>query len=219
MKVKHKSSAKYYSPLEEKINIISHGIGLILSIIALLILIIHAVINGSSLHIISFTIFGCSLILLYTASTVYHSTQQEVSRRRLRVFDHAAIYILIAGTYTPFALITIGGTTGWVIFGLSWGIATIGITLKLFFTGRFKVLSTLIYISMGWMIIFFLEPLMNSLSANGLIMIAVGGVSYTIGALLYSIKKIKFNHAIFHIFVLIGSFAHFLAVYFYILPH
>lgn len=210
---------KFYPPLEEKINIISHGIGIILSIIGLLFLIFHATLNGDALHITSFSIFGFSLILLFTASTIYHSSTKSEIRRRLRVFDHASIYVLIAGTYTPFALITLNGPTGWLIFGITWGIAIIGITLKLFFTGRFKIASTLMYIAMGWMIIFFIDPLVNSLSTNGLIWLAAGGLFYTVGAVIYAIKKIIFNHAIFHIFVLAGSFSHFVSVYLYILPY
>jgi hemolysin III len=213
------NNERIYSPLEERINIVSHGIGFIFSILALISLVLHSAMNGDLIDIISFSIFGLSLILLYTASTVYHSSKEKKVRRRLRVFDHASIYVLIAGTYTPFALITFGGTIGWFIFGLTWGIALIGIILKLFYTGRFKILSTLMYIAMGWLIIFFIQPLTNNLSSTGLIWLLIGGLSYTIGAVIYAIKKIKFNHATFHIFVLAGSFSHFLAVYLYVLPH
>jgi hemolysin III len=173
---------------------------------------------GDIWHIISFSIFGISLITLYSASTFYHRTQNPEQRKRLRVFDHAAIFVLIAGTYTPFTLITLVGTTGWIIFGIAWGIALIGIVLKLFFTGRFKIVSTLMYVFMGWIIVFAVKPLINNLSSDGLFWLAAGGVAYTVGAVLYSIKKIKFNHAIFHILVLIGSACHFISVYFYLLP-
>ena len=139
-------------------------------------------------------------------------------RKRLKIFDHAAIYVLIAGTYTPFTLITLNGTIGWVIFGVSWGMALIGIILKFFFTGKYKSISTLMYILMGWMIVFAIKPLIDSLALEGLNWLIAGGVSYTIGAVLYSIEKIKFNHAIFHIIVLIGSFCHFISVFFYVLP-
>jgi hemolysin III len=133
--------------------------------------------------------------------------------------DHAAIYVLIAGTYTPFALVTLHGTTaGWVIFVLVWSIAIAGITLKLFFTGRFDKLSTVMYVAMGWIIVIALKPLLQNLAPEGFFWLVLGGVLYTIGALLYSIRKLKFNHAIFHVFVLLGSFCHFMAVFFYVLP-
>ena len=207
-----------YSPREEKLNIISHAIGFVLSIIALILLVIDATAFGNVWNTVSVSIFGVSLILLYAASTLYHSAQGEEIRYRLKIFDHSAIYILIAGTYTPFALITLNGIDGWVIFGVSWGMALIGIILKLFFTGKFNSISTLMYILMGWMIVFAINPLMDSLPLDGIYWLIAGGVSYTIGAVIYSIEKIKFNHAIFHVFVLLGSFCHFYAVYFDVLP-
>jgi len=206
-----------YSPKEEKINIISHAIGFLLSIVALILLVIHAIEFGTILHIVSVGIFGASLIILYVASTLYHNSKNEESRTRLKIFDHAAIYVLIAGTYTPLCLITLNGTTGWLICGISWGMALIGIILKIFFTGRYKIISTLMYVFMGWMIVFAINPLIDNLSASGLNWLVAGGVFYTIGAVIYSIKKIKFNHAIFHLFVLIGSFCHFYLIYFYVL--
>jgi len=132
--------------------------------------------------------------------------------------DHASIYVLIAGTYTPFTLVTLNGVTGWILFGISWGLAVSGIILKLFFTGQYNVLSTLMYIFMGWIIVFAIKPLVNNLSVEGLFWLVTGGVAYTIGAILYGIKKIKFNHSIFHVFVLLGSSCHFIAIYFYVLP-
>ena len=212
------STMQTYSPLEEKTNIVSHVIGLILSVIALLLMLLRASDSGSALHVISAGIFGISLIALYAASTLYHSAKDLKVRSRLRINDHATIYILIAGTYTPFTLITLNGWVGWTIFGVSWGMAITGVTLKLFFTGRYNVLSTLMYVFMGWVIIFAVKPLINSLSPEGLFWLVAGGVAYTTGAVIYSIKKIKFNHAIFHLFVLLGSFCHFIAVYFYVLP-
>jgi len=209
---------KHYSLIEEKTNIISHGIGFILSIIALVLLVTHANLYGNTWHIVSFSIFGASLIVLYVASTCYHSAKKPELRSRLRVFDHAAIYVLIAGTYTPFTLVTLKGPIGWSIFGVTWGMALTGIILKLFFTGKYKLISTLMYVFMGWVIIFAIKPLINNLSSDGLLWLVAGGMSYTIGAILYSIKKIKFNHAIFHVFVFIGSISHFVAVFFYVLP-
>ena len=209
---------KYYSPLEEKINIYSHAIGLVVSILVLALLVVRASIHGTVWHIVSFTIFGVSLIVLYAASTFYHSARKPEIRGRLRIFDHASIYVLIAGTYTPYTLVTLHGTIGWVLFGLTWGFALTGIILKIFFTGKYNLLSTLMYVFMGWGIIFAVKPLLENLSSDGLFWLIAGGVAYTLGAVLYSIKKIKFNHAIFHVFVLVGSFCHFISVYFFVLP-
>jgi len=209
----------YYDLSEEKINVITHAIGLLLSIAALVLLIIHASSNGSTRHIVSFTIFGASMILLYSASTLYHYSQTPNIRRKLNILDHASIYVLIAGTYTPFTLVTLKGALGWSIFGITWGIALVGVFLKLFYTGKYDKISTIAYVAMGWIIIFAVKPLIENLPLNGLYWLLAGGVFYTIGAILYSIKKIKFNHAIFHIFVLLGSFSHFMAIYFYVLKH
>ena len=209
---------KYYSPIEEEINIISHAIGLILSIVAFVLLVTHANLHGNAWHIVSFSIFGASLIILYATSTFYHSAKKPELRSRLRIIDHAAIYVLIAGTYTPLTLVTLNGQIGWVIFGTSWTLALIGIILKLFFTGKYKSISTLLYVLMGWVIVFAIGPLKSNLSLEGLFWLFAGGIAYTIGAILYSIKKIQFNHAIFHVFVLIGSISHFMLVFFYILP-
>lgn len=207
-----------YEPAEEKLNIISHALGLSLSIIALPLLILRANDLGSSWNIVAFAVFGLSMISLYAASTFYHLARDPARRARMRVADHAAIYLLIAGTYTPFCLITIGGRAGWAIFSLSWGMAVTGIVLKFFFTGRFQLLSTLMYVFMGWLVVFVVGPLLKNLPIEGVYWLFGGGVAYTVGAIIYSISKIRFNHAAFHICVLIGSFSHFVAVYFYVLP-
>ena len=209
---------KHYSPLEERTNIISHAIGFALSLVVLVLMLIRASLYGNAWHIVSVSIFGASLVTLYAASTLYHSASEPKIRARLRIFDHATIYILIAGTYTPFTLITLNGFVGWTIFGVSWAMALTGIILKLFFTGKYDVLSTLMYVFMGWIIVFVISPLIDNLSAQGLFWLFAGGVAYTTGAILYSIKKIKFNHAIFHVFVLLGSLCHFVSVYWYVLP-
>jgi len=209
---------EYYSPIEEKINIFSHTTGFILSIVAFVLLVMHASLHGDVWQIVSFGIFGASLIILYGASTLYHSAKNPLLRNKLNIIDHASIYVLIAGTYTPFTLVTLKGTIGWVIFGISWGLALTGIILKLFFTGKYDLISTIMYVFMGWVIVFAIKPLIHHLPFEGLLWLFAGGISYTIGAILYSIKKIKFNHAIFHILVLIGSFCHFVSVFFYVLP-
>jgi len=209
---------QHYPHLEEKTNIVSHAIGLVLSIVALGLMLFRAGMDGDVLKVVGAAIFGSSLVSLYAASTFYHSAKDPKLRSRLRIIDHATIYILIAGTYTPFTLIPLHGWVGWTVFGVSWGMALTGVILKLFFTGKYNVLSTLMYVFMGWIIIFAITPLINNLSPEGLFWLFAGGVSYTTGAVLYSIEKIKFNHAIFHLFVLLGSVCHFVSVYCYVLP-
>ena len=209
---------KDYQPKEEKINIISHAFGLILRLLATPLLFLHDIIIGNFWHIVIFCIYGASLIILYAASTLYHSAKKPKLRKRLNVFDHASIYVLIAGTYTPFTLVTLNGAWGWTIFGITWGLALTGIILKLFFIGKYDILSTIMYILMGWVVLFAIKPLLNNVDFDGILWLFAGGISYTIGAVLYSIKKIEYNHAIFHLFVLIGSFCHFMAIYFYVLP-
>jgi len=203
-----------YSDKEEKLNIATHAFGLLLSIIAFPFLILKSTTFDGFWKPASFIIYGLSMIILYSASTFYHKSKKPSLRRRLNIFDHAAIYVLIAGTYTPFTIITLEGNIGWIIFGLTWFFALSGIILKLFFTGRFDKLSTILYVLMGWQIVFAINPLLENLSKEGLQWLFVGGVFYTVGAILYSIKKIPYNHAIFHVFVLLGSASHFLSVYY-----
>lgn len=198
------------------LNVTSHAVGFLLSIAASVALIERALTLGNVLFLISFSIFGFSLLFLYGSSTMYHSTKNASRRSKLRILDHASIYVLIAGTYTPFTLITLQGAAGWMIFGVSWTMALTGITLKFFFTGKYKLLSTLMYVFMGWLILFAVGPLVKEMSSAGLNWLVAGGLAYTLGAALYSIKKIPFNHAIFHAFVLLGSSCHFMAVYFHV---
>jgi hemolysin III len=213
-----KKKNTFYETKEEKLNVITHGIGFLLSIAALVLLVVYASKDGTVWHITSFAIFGASLIVLYAASTLYHYTQNPDLRMKLNILDHSAIYILIAGTYTPFTLVILKGWVGWTIFGLSWGLAIAGIVFKVFYFGKYDKLSTIAYVIMGWVIIFAIKPLIDSFPFEGLMWLLAGGISYSLGALFYSIKKIRYNHAIFHIFVLIGSFCHFMAVFFYVLP-
>lgn len=214
--MKDKNETIYFPQKEEKINVITHAVGLALSIIALGFLIWNASLYGDHRHIVSFSVFGLSLIMLYTASTLFHSAKNPKLRRRLNIFDHASIYVLIAGTYTPYALITLQGRIGWIIFGTVWGITLIGVIMKLFFTGKFRLVSTLSYVAMGWIIIFAIRPLVKNLPLDGLLWLASGGIAYTIGAVLYSNRTIKFNHAMFHVFVLAGSFCHFVSIFLYV---
>ena len=203
-----------YSESEEKLNILTHAFGLLLSIIGLPFLVVKSFHYDGFWKPMSIIIYGASLLILYAASTFYHASKDPKLRRKLNIFDHAAIYVLIAGTYTPYTLITLEGALGWFIFGFTWVFAMIGIVLKLFYTGRFDKLSTMMYVLMGWQIILVIKPLIDSFSLEGLKLLFAGGVFYTIGALLYSIKKVKYNHAIFHVFVVLGSLCHFFSIYF-----
>mgnify|MGYP001824469204 CR=1 FL=1 len=212
------ADVKFYTPLEERLNIASHAMGLVLSLLGLVLLLLRAIPYGNALNTVSVAIYGASMIALYAASTAYHSSTKPDIRRRLRVVDHASIYVLISGTYTPFMLITLKGAIGWTLFAITWGMALTGITLKLFFTGRFNLLSTLMYVFMGWLIIFAIKPMIAAMPPGGMIWLVAGGLAYTFGALLYAIKSIPYNHAIFHLFVLAGSICHFIAVYEYVLP-
>ncbi len=208
----------FYHPTEERLNVISHGFGLILSVIALILLVTGASTNGTIWHVVSFTIYGTSLVILYSASTLYHYVQEPALRYKLNIFDHAAIYVLIAGSYTPFTFHVIQGTVGWAMFVTVWTIALIGVTLKLFFTGKFGLISTIAYILMGWLGVFGIRALLENMPFEGVVWLFAGGFSYTIGAIIYGIKRVKYNHAIFHIFVLLGSFCHFISVFIYVLP-
>ena len=210
------SNQTSYTVKEERLNVLSHFIGLVLSVIALILLLIKSISTGDIWTIVSFSIYGLSLVILYLASTLYHRAKTPSTRRRLNVFDHAAIYILIAGTYTPYTLVSLHGKIGWIFFGIIWGIALWGVLFKLFFTGKFNKLSTLLYVLMGWIVIFVSKPLLENLSTPGLVWLAIGGLFYTIGAVLYIREKMRYNHAIFHIFVLLGSISHFISIYYYV---
>lgn len=207
-----------YSLPEEIANAVTHGVGALLSAAALAILVVYANLFGDAWHVVSFSIYGASLVILYLCSTLYHSFQNERVRRIFKILDHSSIYILIAGTYTPITLVTLRGKLGWTIFGIVWGLAIVGIILKAFFVQRFKILSTICYILMGWIVIIAMKPLIEQLPFGGIAFLVAGGISYTVGALFYMIKKIPFNHAIFHLFVLGGSICHFFAILFYMLP-
>jgi len=207
-----------YSQLEERLNIGSHLGGAILSGIALLLLILKAIQIQDTKTYVSFLVFGGTMLLLYLASTLYHSAKNPKRRYQLNILDHISIFVFIAGSYTPFALLTLKGTEGWIVFSVVWGIALVGTILKIFFTGKFDILSTILYVAMGWIIVFSFRTLLQNLDPRGIFWLAAGGVAYTIGAVFYSINRLKLNHAIFHIFVLLGSFCHFLSVYLYIYP-
>ena len=204
---------QYYSGKEERLNVMTHAFGLLLSVIGLPFLILKALNFEGFWKPASLVIYGLSLIVLYAASTFYHAAKDPKLRRKFNIFDHAAIYVLIAGTYSPYTIILMDSTLGWTVFGLTWSFALLGIILKLFFTGRFDKLSTALYLLMGWQVVFVIKSLMEHLSTEGMQLLFAGGVFYTIGALLYSINRIPYNHTIFHVCVVLGSLFHFFSVF------
>ncbi|MBW2735961.1 MAG: hemolysin III family protein [Deltaproteobacteria bacterium] len=196
----------------------AHGLGVLLGIAALAILVTFAALAGDAMRVVAFAIYGSSLVLLYLASTCYHAFSAPRVKRFFRILDHAAIYLLIAGTYTPVALVTLKGGWGWTLFGLVWGLAVLGIGATVFLVGRFKVLSLGIYIAMGWIVVIAGKPLIAAMPTGGLMWLFGGGLAYTGGAFVYASKRLPFNHAIWHLFVLLGSICHFFCILFYVLP-
>ena len=217
MSINKRVEVSEYSSSEERLNVLSHAAGVLLAAIGTLLLVLKAVSLGGVIEIVSFSIYGASMVVLYLASSLYHHAKDPAKRRRLKVFDHAAIYVLIAGSYTPFTLVVLDGWIGWTLFGVVWSMAVSGIVLKLFFTGRFNKTSTFLYVLMGWLILLAISPLSDALSSEGIFWLVAGGISYTIGAVLYSIKALPFNHAMFHVLVLLGTIFQFITVYQYIL--
>ena len=210
--------AAAYTPREELANAISHGLGIALSIAGLVLMVTLAAMHSDAWAVTSTAIFGAALVLLYTTSTLYHSFRDEQLKRLLRKFDHAAIFLLIAGTYTPFLLVSLRGPWGWSLFGVVWGLAAVGVTLKFWFAGRFRLLSTLIYIGMGWLVLAAFRPLMAALPRGGLVLLVAGGICYPGGAVFYLWKRLPYHHAVWHLWVLAGSICHWAAVYLYVVP-
>ena len=207
-----------YSPGEERANRLTHGLGVVGSVAGLALMVYYSARHGDAWQIVSTAIFGVTLVLLYTTSTLYHSFQGERRKALLQKFDHAAIFLLIAGTYTPFVLVTLRGPWGWSLFGVVWALAVAGVTLKFWFAGRFRLVSTLLYLGMGWLVLIALKPLMAALPAGGLHLLMAGGFCYTGGAVFYLWHRLPYNHAIWHLFVLGGSACHWAAVFRYVVP-
>lgn len=200
---------------EELANTLTHGLGVILSIAGLVILVVYASIEGGPSRIVASALFGASMVLLYTISTCYHACRCPKRKRLLRRLDHAAIYVLIAGSYTPFTLLNLRGGWGWSLFGVVWGIAVVGIAFKAFFTGRFEMVSTAAYIAMGWLVLIAAKPVFSSIEPGGLAWLTAGGLAYTGGVAFYALNRMPYNHAVWHLFVLAGSVCHFFAVLHY----
>jgi hemolysin III len=202
----------FYSKREEIANAITHGIGACLAIAALVILTVFAALKGTAWHVVSFSIFGATLVILYIASTLYHSLTNQKAKRLFRKFDHISIYLLIAGTYTPFCLAALQGWIGWTLFGIIWACAVLGTVLKSLHIGKLELLSTFMYILMGWVVIIAIKPLYDSISLSGFTFLMLGGVFYTAGTIFFIKDKNKYFHSIWHLFVLAGSTFHFFAV-------
>ncbi len=207
-----------YPPKEELANRLTHGFGAALSVAGLILLVVYAARLGTAWHIVSTAIFGSTLVLLYTSSTLYHSFRGERTRQLLQKFDHAAIFLLIAGTYTPFTLVTLRGPWGWSLFGIVWGLALVGVSLKFWFAGRFRLASTIIYLGMGWLVMVAIKPLLAALPAGGMRLLVAGGLCYTGGAVFYLWKQLPYQHAIWHLFVLGGSTCHWAAIFLHVVP-
>ncbi|MFC4100154.1 PAQR family membrane homeostasis protein TrhA [Paenibacillus xanthanilyticus] len=207
-----------YSRREEVANAVTHGIGALLSVAALVLLIVYASLHGTAWHVVSFTIFGSTMLLLYTSSTLVHSFPEGRLKDFFEIMDHSSIYLFIAGTYTPILFGILRGPLGWTLFGLVWGIALVGVVFKSFFTKRFLFTSTLFYILMGWLIVFAWGPLTASLPAGGLNLLIAGGICYTVGTIFYVWRGFPYHHAVWHLFVLAGSALHFFSVLLYMLP-
>ncbi|MGC5327848.1 PAQR family membrane homeostasis protein TrhA [Brevibacillus sp. SYSU BS000544] len=207
-----------YSKREEIANAITHGIGIVFSVIALVLLLLNSIPTGSLWHIVSLTIYGATMILLYVCSTLLHSFPEGKIKDFFEILDHSAIYLFIAGTYTPFLFLVVKGSLSWVLFGLVWGLAVFGVVFKAFFVKRFNLLSTLVYIIMGWLIVIAWRSLVETLPTPGMTLLVIGGLLYTIGTIFYVWRAFPFHHAVWHIFVLGGTAVHFFAVLFYVLP-
>ena len=205
-----------YTKSEQIASAVTHGIGALLSVAGLCVLVVLAAIARDPWRIVSFSIYGATLTILMLSSTLYHSIPNLKVQRWLRVFDHISIFLLIAGTYTPFTLVSMRGPWGWSIFGVIWGLAIFGAILKIFFTGRFEVFSLVLYALMGWLVVIAFKPFMASMPPGGLWLTAAGGLTYTVGIVFYAVEKIKYNHAIWHLFVLAGAACHFFAILLYV---
>lgn len=206
-----------YTLGEEISHSVSHGIGAALSIAGLVISVVMAAGTGSATKVVSFAIFGTSMILLYTASTLYHAFTHKKTKQVFQYADHIAIFVLIAGTYTPIALILLGGAWGWTLFGLSWGLAVAGIVYEVVFMNKYKWISISIYLAMGWLVVVAIKPLMEVMPFGLFMWILAGGLCYTLGSIFYLIEKIKFFHFIWHLFVIAGTICHFFGLIFYLI--
>jgi hemolysin III len=212
------SKTKAYTIAEEIAHALTHGVGAIAAIVGLIFMLVWAVSYGDTFHVVSASIYGASLILLYLASTLYHAFPWPRIKAFFQQMDHAAIYVLIAGTYTPFALVNLRGPWGWSLLGVVWGIAVVGVIMEVAMKERKKWLSLSLYLGMGWMALIMIKPMIDSVEPGGLWLLLAGGLAYTFGVIFYVWKSLRFHHAIWHLFVLAGSVLHFFSVFYFVLP-
>lgn len=208
----------FYSDAEDLANSLSHGVACLLSVVGLVFLIIASSKTGDPIRIVSCSIYGSVLCLFYLISTLYHSLRNQKARYVFRILDHAGIYLVIAGTYTPFTLISLRTGYGWALFGVIWGLAIAGVIFKTLMTHRLAFLAPVLYIALGWLIVIDLEELLTMVPSRGVAWLVAGGLSYTVGILFYALDRIPFNHAIWHLFVIVGSLFHYLAILWYVVP-
>ncbi|MCP4357187.1 MAG: hemolysin III family protein [Chloroflexi bacterium] len=208
----------FYSFREELLNSVTHGAGAILAVVGLAVLVALALRYGDGWQVVSFTVYGGSLVFLYLASTLYHSVQRPQLKRVFRVLDHTAVYLLIAGTYTPFLMIKLRGSVGFTILAIVWGMALLGIAFKVLFIGRYEKWATLGYLLMGWMCVLAFKEMLHAIPPWGIFGIMLGGLFYTAGVIFYVWERIPYNHAIWHLFVMGGSAIHFFTVLLFLLP-
>lgn len=213
-----RSSGRQYTAGEEIANWVTHGVGLVASVVGLTLLIVFASVRGDAWHVVSFTVFGLTLLLLYATSTLYHAQRRERVRLLFQKLDHAAIFLLIAGTYTPFLLTHLRGPWGWSLFGVIWGLCGAGAVFQLVFGTRYRVVSTVAYLFLGWLIVVAIKPMVNHVPSGGLWLLLAGGLCYTLGVVFYRWHRMRYHHAIWHAFVLGGSTCHYLAVLLFLLP-
>lgn len=204
--------------IEEVANTVTHGFGLFLSIVGFVFLVVMASVKGDAWHIASSIVYGLSLVVLYAASTLYHGATSPKLKPVLQIVDHCCIYLLIAGSYTPFTLIVLRGSLGYSLFFFAWTFAFAGILLKIFFGKRFPVVSVFSYLLMGWIGVFAVEPLLAALGFVPIALVVAGGVSYSLGVIFFAWQRIRHHHAIWHVFVLAGSIFHYLAIAIYVIP-
>ncbi len=210
--------APSYTLGEEIANSITHGVGAALAVGGLAVMVAFASLTGDPWQVVACSVFGATMVLLYTASALYHSISQPRAKSVLRVFDHCAIFLLIAGTYTPFTLISLRGPWGWSLFGVVWGCALAGIILRTLVGNRWRGLSVALYVIMGWVAVVAVKPLLGAVEPGGLILMVLGGLAYTAGIAFYAWRTLPYHHAIWHGFVLVGSALHFFAILFYVIP-
>ena len=213
-----RAHASRYSLGEEIANSVSHGIGALLAVVGLVVLTVFAALRGNVWHIVGCSVFGVALVLVYTTSTLYHGIQHPRAKAVFRALDHSAIFILIAGTYTPFALVSLRGPWGWSLFGVIWGLAVLGIILQTGVLRRGTAASVFLYVGMGWVAVIVIKPLLDAVPPGGIMLLLIGGVAYTAGTGFYLWRRLPYHHALWHGFVLLGSVSHFFAVLLYVIP-